>query len=146
MTAQVPSTAVQTHFGVSTKSGAGTEAVCVPLLDQVHINQLCIAIGSERFDGLLDLLAKELVERPATIRRAIAAGDFTSARHESHSLKGATTSVGAMALGAAAAAIEHAPDLSAMAAAIGVLDQQAARTRRAIANMVPTRLPGTGRP
>ena len=102
---------------------------------------MCVAIGSARFDGLLDLLAKELVERPATIRRAIAAGDFNSARQESHSLKGATTSVGAMALGAAAAAIEHAPDLSAMVEAIGILDEQAARTRRAIANMVPTRLP-----
>lgn len=114
----------------------------VPLLDQIHINQLCVAIGSARFNVLLNLLASELVERPATIRRAILAGDFKLARHESHSLKGATTSVGAMAMGKAAATIEHAPDLSAMAAAIGILDQQAARTRRAIANMLPTSFPG----
>ena len=82
-----------------------------PLLDQTHNNQLCVAIGSARFDGLLDLLAKELIERPATIRRAVLDGDVTLARHESHSLKGATTSIGAMALGAAAAAIEQASDL-----------------------------------
>lgn len=56
--------------------------------------------------------------------------------------KGATTSVGAMALGKAAATIEHAPDLQAMAAAIGILDQQVVRTRLAIANMLPTNLPG----
>ena len=123
------------------KAHAGKKAT-VPLLDQVHINQLCAAIGSTRFGVLLDLLATELVERPATIRRAIVAGDFTLARHESHSLKGATTSVGAMALGQAAATIEHAPDLQAMAAAIGILDQQAVRTRRAIANMLPISLPG----
>ena len=108
-----------------------------PLLDQTHNNQLCVAIGSARFDGLLDLLAKELIERPATIRRAVLDGDVTLARHESHSLKGATTSIGAMALGAAAAAIEQASDLPAMTAALGILDQQAARTRRAIATLLP---------
>ncbi len=126
----------------STIDGAVAKTPFVPLLDQIHINQLCVAIGSARFHVLLDLLATELIERPATIRRAILAGDFTLARHESHSLKGATTSVGAMALGQAAAAIERAPDLPAMAAAIGILDRQAARTRRAIANMLPTSLPG----
>ena len=125
----------------SPRVAAAARIANAPLLDQIHINQLCVAIGTERFDVLLDLLATELIERPATIRRAILAGDFTLARHESHSLNGATTSVGAMALGAAAATIEHAPDLPAMAAAIGILDQQAARTRRAIANMLPARPP-----
>ena len=87
-------------------------------------------IGRPRFDDLLNLLAKELAERPATIRRAVLAGDVTRARHESHSFKGATTCVGAMALGAAAAAIEHAPDLAAMAAALAApRRRQATRTR-----------------
>jgi len=121
---------------------SGERPADAPLLDQAHINQLCVAIGSARFDGLLDLLAKELVERPATIRRAILDGDFTRARHESHSFKGATTSVGAMALGAAAATIEHAPDLPAMAAALGILDQQAAWTCRAISTLRPATSPG----
>lgn len=119
----------------STNDGTQAKTVPAPLLDQTHINQICVAIGSARFDGLLDLLEKELVERQATIRRAVQAGDFKLARHESHSLKGATTSVGAMALGEAAATIEHAPDLSAMAAALGILDRQTLLTRRAIAKM-----------
>jgi HPt (histidine-containing phosphotransfer) domain-containing protein len=110
-----------------------------PLLDQAHIDQICAVIGSSRFDGLLRLLATELAERPARIRRAVADGDTSRARHESHSFKGATTSVGAMALGEAAAAIEHAPDLTAMAAALGTLDAAAARTRHAIATMLPDR-------
>ena len=126
----------------SADGGTPAKTAHAPLLDQTHINQLCVAIGSARFDGLLDLLEKELAERPATIRRAVLAGDFTLARHESHSFKGATTSVGAMALGKAAATIEHAPDLSAMAAALGILDHQALLTRRAIANMEPRSEPG----
>jgi HPt (histidine-containing phosphotransfer) domain-containing protein len=142
MIVPIPSSTVRKPTRASTKSGAPAKTAYVPLLDQIHINQLCVAIGSVRFNILLGMLATELVERPATIRRAILAGDFTLARHESHSLKGATTRVGAMALGKAAATIEHAPDLSAMAAAIGILDHQAARTRRAIANMLPTDLPG----
>lgn len=126
----------------SADGGTSAKTADAPLLDQTHINQLSVAIGSARFDGLLDLLQKELVERPATIRRAVQAGDFTLARHESHSLKGATTSVGAMALGKAAATIEHAPDLQAMTAALGILDHQALLTRRAIANMLPGSEPG----
>lgn len=108
-----------------------------PLLDQTHINQICAVIGRPRFDGLLELLVKELAERPARIRRAVLAGDVSRARHESHSFKGATTSVGAMALGEAAAAIERAPDLAAMTVALAVLDAEAMRTRHAIANMLP---------
>lgn len=121
----------------SSDGGAPAKTAHAPLLDWTHINQLCVTIGSARFDGLLDLLEKELVERPATIRRAVLEGDLTLARHESHSLKGATTSVGAMALGKVAATIEHAPDLSAMAAELGILDNQAILTRRAIAKMLP---------
>jgi HPt (histidine-containing phosphotransfer) domain-containing protein len=143
MTIPVRLSIIRKRPRAATKGGVVSKrAPLAPLLDQIHINQLCVAIGSVRFGFLLDLLATELVERPATIRRAILAGDFARARHESHSLKGATTSVGAMALGKAAATIEHAPDLLAMAAAIDILDQQAARTRRAIANMLPTSLPG----
>ncbi len=141
MTVPVATAFVRKSLPESATDGAAVMAL-VPLLDKVHINQLCAAIGSERFDVLLDLLAAELAVRPVTIRRAIVAGDFTLARHESHSLKGATTSVGAMALGQAAATIEHAPDLPAMVAAIGILDRQAARTRRAIAKMLSTGLPG----
>jgi HPt (histidine-containing phosphotransfer) domain-containing protein len=112
-----------------------------PLLDQPHIDQICAAIGSSRFDGLLRLLAKELVDRPAQIRRAVLAGDVSRARHESHSFKGAATSVGAMALGVSAAAIEQASDLQAMAAALPALDRQAARTRAAITALLPTHRP-----
>jgi len=142
MTVPIQSSTVRKPSRGSIKGSAAAKTTSVPLLDQIHINQLCVAIGSVRFNVLLDLLATELIERPATIRRAILAGDFTLARHESHSLKGATTSVGAMALGKAAATIEHAPDLRAMAAAIGILDHQAILTRRAIASLLPGNLPG----
>ena len=120
---------------------AAAGASNVPVLDRAHIHQICAAIGRLRFDGLLKLLANELVDRPATIRQAVLAGDVSRARHESHSLKGATTSFGAMALGNAAAAIEHASDLAAMAARLGILDDQAARTRLAIATMLSSGMP-----
>ena len=113
----------------------------VPLLDRAHINQLRGAIGSGRFDGLLGLLANELIERPATIRRHVLAGDIAGARSESHSLKGASTSVGAMALGQAAAAIELGRDLKTMRRALDFLDLQAARTRGAIESWLPRRRP-----
>ena len=113
----------------------------VPLFDRVHINQISVAIGATRFEGLLALLAKELVERPAIIRRAVLAGDIARARNEAHSLKGATMSVGAMALGQAAAIIELAPDLAAMIAALAILDRQAEQTRKAIATLLPRFLP-----
>ena len=111
------------------------------LLDKTHINQLCAAIGPARFDQLVTLLAKELVDRPTIIRRAVLAGDFARARSESHSLKGATMSVGAMALGQAAAALELAPDVAAMNLALADLDRQVARTRQAIATLLPPSLP-----
>ncbi|MEO7634433.1 MAG: ATP-binding protein, partial [Sphingomicrobium sp.] len=69
-----------------------------PLLDTTNINLLCAAIGPTNFDGLLDLLEVELAERPAMIRSAIAVSDTLRARTEAHSLKGAASSVGAMAL------------------------------------------------
>lgn len=109
----------------------------VPLLDKVHINQLCSLLGPTRVESLLHLLSKELSDRPALIRRAVLAGDVSRARHESHSFKGATTSVGAMALGKVASTIEHAPNLQAMAAALPALDRQAALTRLAISSFLP---------
>lgn len=109
----------------------------VPLLDKVHINQLCGLLGPTRVEALLNLLSKELSDRPALIRRAVLAGDVSRARHESHSFKGATTSVGAMALGKVASMIEHAPNLQAMAAALPALDRQAALTRLAISSFLP---------
>ncbi|MEO7635049.1 MAG: Hpt domain-containing protein, partial [Sphingomicrobium sp.] len=60
---------------------------------------------------------------------------------EAHSLKGAATSVGAMALGQAAALIELAPDLPAMAAALPTLDRQVTRTRQAVEALVPRGFP-----
>ena len=123
-----------------------SEAVDAPLLDTTCINQLCAAIGSTQFDGLLDLLAVELEERPAAIRNAVLAGDVERARSEAHSLKGATMSIGAMALGQAAAATELAPDLEAMTATLKNLDRQVARTRKAVENLLPRSRPkrGTG--
>ena len=109
-----------------------------PLLDKAHINQLCAVLGSERLEGLLRLLSTELTNRPVLIRGAVLAGDLSRARHESHSFKGATTSVGAMALGQAAEAIEHAEDLRAMTAALPALDRQVARTLGALAALLPS--------
>jgi two-component system, OmpR family, sensor histidine kinase TorS len=108
-----------------------------PILDKARINQLCAVLGTTRVEGLLDLLSSELTSRPALIRSAVLAGDFSRARHESHSFKGATTSVGAMALGKAAAAIEHAPDLQAMAAALPALERQTVQTLHAITALLP---------
>jgi HPt (histidine-containing phosphotransfer) domain-containing protein len=107
-----------------------------PLLDKAHVNQLCAVLGSTRVEALFDLLSKELASRPALIRDAVIAGDVSRARHESHSFKGAATSIGAMALGEAAARIEHAPDLDAMTAVLPALDRQAARTMDAITGLL----------
>ncbi|MGH6659587.1 MAG: Hpt domain-containing protein, partial [Sphingomicrobium sp.] len=89
----------------------------------------------------LELLTVELDERPAEIRRAIVAGDLEAARRQAHSLKGATTSIGALALGQAAADLERAPDLESMAAMLKVLDRQTARTRRAVEALLPGKAP-----
>ena len=112
------------------------------LLDRAHIDQLCAVLGSKRVAALFVLLSKELESRPMVIRNAVAAGDVSRARYESHSFKGATTSVGAVALGKVAGAIERAPDLQAMAAWLPALDRQAARTRRAFAGFHPSYAPG----
>ena len=112
-----------------------------PLLDTTNVKQLCAAIGSTNFDGLLGLLKVELAERPALIRLAIAARDPVRARKEAHSLKGAAISVGAMAIGQAAATVELAPDLPAMISAMPTLDRQAARTREAVEKMIPRSFP-----
>ena len=110
----------------------------LPPLDKAHIDQLRAAIGATRVEGLLGLLAKELAERPALIRNAVVCGDVARARHESHSFKGATLSVGALALGRAAARIEGAGDLAAMATALASLDRQASRTLHAITSLLPS--------
>lgn len=110
----------------------------LPLLDKVHINQLCAVLGSTRVEGLLNILSKELADRPTVIRDAVLAGDVSRARHESHSFKGATTCVGAVALGKVAAAIERAPDLQSMTAWLPALERQAVRTRRAVIGFLPS--------
>lgn len=117
------------------------EASDVPLIDTTNINQLCAAIGSTNFDGLLDLLEVELAERPATIRVAVVARDTARARREARRLKGAATSIGAMALGQAAAMIELAPDLTAMTTALPTLDRQVMRTRQAVEALIPRSFP-----
>ena len=78
------------------------------------------------------MLVVELDRCPARIRALIQAGDLDAARAEAHSLKGAASNVGAMALGRVAGAIEAAHSDAKFADQLDDLDQQARRTVKAI--------------
>ena len=120
---------------------AGPPTVDFSIIDATKFNQLCDVIGPTSFDRLLDLLQVEMAERPAAIRLAILAGKQALARQEAHSLKGASISVGAVALGRAAAVIESAGDLATMSAALPALDRQTMLTRQAIEALIPRTFP-----
>ena len=77
------------------------------VFDDDHLGQLRAALGPKRLRSLLDLLRKEVIERPALIRGHLAAGRLCPATDEAHSLKGAALSIGAGPLSKAAAAIEQ---------------------------------------
>lgn len=76
-------------------------------LDHEHLDRLRAALGPTRLHSLLDLFLTELDHRPDRLRDHLLAGRLDQAKAEAHSLKGASMSVGATALGEATLQIEQ---------------------------------------
>jgi PAS domain S-box-containing protein len=102
-------------------------------LDVTRYHELRASLSGAQIHDLLGLLLTELDRSPARIRLCLARGDFAAARAEAHSLKGAASNMGAIALGRVAAAIESAATDAAFAPELVALDVQARRTVKAIA-------------
>ena len=89
------------------QEGRRARASATPL-DHGTLREVGEAIGPERLDDLLDLLAAELEARPRALRAALADHDLDLALAEAHSLKGAAANLGASRVAAAAAGLEQA--------------------------------------
>ena len=105
------------------------------LLDIGRYHELRAAIGHAEVDLLLDMLVNELGQRPERIRTLISNGDYAAARAEAHSLYGAATNLGAMALGRIAHTIEGSRDAQPIGEQLDTLDSQARDTILAIASL-----------
>lgn len=87
-----------------------SRATMPPLLplDQDVLEEVRSLLGPARLDDLLDLLAAELQLRTAAIREALADRDPDRAAAEAHSLKGASSNLGARLVADAASNFEQA--------------------------------------
>lgn len=101
-----------------------------PALVDGRIADLTAAVGPGIVAQMLDMLVDEARTRPAAIR-ALAPADPVRARAEAHGLKGAASSIGAIPLAEAAAAVEDAYD-DALLPAIEALEAAAAMTLAAL--------------
>ncbi|WP_310468163.1 ATP-binding protein [Sphingomonas sp.] len=108
-------------------------------LDPRRLEELRGVLGPRRVEALLKLLERELVDRTATIRRLAAKPDLTPLRHEAHSLKGAALSMGATAVGAAAAALERPLAAVHLARALAELERHAGLALTSLAVAIPPR-------
>lgn len=104
-----------------------------------RLEELRSALGQDSLDALLDMLAEELVRRPATITIAVADNDFGRAASEAHALAGAALSVGATAAGAAARSLEDAVRMASGGERISLTP--ALRSMRAAAGRAADALP-----
>ena len=105
------------------------------LFDVRRYEELRAVLGDAQVVSLLDVLERELARQPDRIRAMIESGDYAGARAEAHSLHGAATNLGAIALGRIAEAIERSPDAQPIADQLDSLDDQARQTIRAIASL-----------
>ncbi len=99
--------------------------------DRARYEELCDVLGAVRVRDLLDLLVVELDRSPARIRQLIDCGDIDGARAEAHSLSGAASNLGVIALGRVAKAIEASRG-SGIGMELEALDDHARRTVTAI--------------
>ena len=102
------------------------------VFDRARYDELCDVLGAVRVRDLLELLVAELDRSPARIRQLIDCGDIDGARAEAHSLSGAASNLGAIALGRVARAIEASRG-SGISMELEALDDHARRTVTAIA-------------
>ena len=102
------------------------------VFDRARYDELCDVLGAVRVRDLLELLVAELDRSPARIRQLIDCGDIDGARAEAHSLSGAASNLGAIALGRVARAIEASRG-SGISMELEALDDHARRTATAIA-------------
>lgn len=99
-----------------------------PDFDRDYLDRIEAALGPERFAVLLSMFVAELEQCPASIAAHLAAGRRAEAMAEAHSLKGASASVGAIGVAAAAQVIENLGEATDTAAAAEALRAAAART------------------
>ena len=115
--------------------GAKTIVADTALLDPERIEELRGLLGAPRVTQLFDLLSRELHQRPARIRALCHRADVHGARAEAHSLRGAASNLGVVALCDVAAAIESAQSLDEVGRYLPALERLATRTFDAIAGL-----------
>ena len=109
------------------------------LFDEAYLGELRAAVGPDRVDQLLVLLDCECEDRVARILRLDLSGELAGIRREAHSLKGAASAVGAIALAGIAEQLEQVRSGGASASLIAALIGHADRTRAAIAALLGDR-------
>ena len=109
------------------------------LFDEAYLGELRAAVGPDRVDQLLVLLDCECEERVTRILRLDVSGEVAGIRREAHSLKGAASAVGAIALAGIAEQLEQVRSGGASASLIAALIGHADRTRAAIAALLGDR-------
>jgi HPt (histidine-containing phosphotransfer) domain-containing protein len=113
--------------------------VTVAAIHAGTLGELQAILGQERLDQLLGILATELATRPHIIRGALADQDFPRAAAEAHGLKGASASLGANSVAAAALLLEQAiaaargGDRTRIAPALEALAEAVVETQHALA-------------
>jgi CheY-like chemotaxis protein len=101
-------------------------------IDIERIAELRAVLGEHKVATLLDLLSKELRERPEALRRAFDSGDVPSVQEQAHSLKGAVASFGAGRLARAAKAVEVAIPGAELEFAMATLQGEIVHVRAAV--------------
>ena len=127
------------RFVVPTAAALPPEA---PPLDPRRLDELRGGLGPRRVEALLKLLERELVDRPAAIAQLAAAADLGPLHHEAHSLKGAALSMGAIGVGAAAAALEQVSAGPPLTVAMADLERQAGIALAWLTVAIPPRAVG----
>lgn len=80
----------------------------VPLVDKPVLDKLAAEVGAESAAYLLDSLKDEIISSGSKLTVHASSGDFDLLEVQAHALKSAVRSFGALRLGDACQAIEHA--------------------------------------
>jgi signal transduction histidine kinase/CheY-like chemotaxis protein/HPt (histidine-containing phosphotransfer) domain-containing protein len=105
-------------------------------LETERVAELRMILGQSKFLAVVRLLTAELIEAPAEIRRCAMASDSAGARARAHSLKGAAANFGAALVARSAMAVELALPGPELELALGRLDEECARTREPLLDLV----------
>ncbi|MCM8558146.1 PAS domain-containing hybrid sensor histidine kinase/response regulator [Sphingomicrobium sediminis] len=105
--------------------------------DKERLDELGAALGAARLGDMLGLLKVELELRPELLATALDHDDVDELHDLAHSLKGAASSAGAIAVAKIAAQLERSDDPVALRALLDDLDLAVERTLEALVDQVP---------